>query len=351
MHWGIHTPLLTSDLPGIGGQIKESIDDFEVEEIPAYELSGSGEHLYLWIEKRDLGGEYFQRQVAKRLGIPSNFVGMAGLKDRRAVTRQWLSVPMECEPRLSDLDSPEIRILKTSRHDNKLKPGHLRGNRFKIKVRDVDPVNQALIHPIVDRIKQFGLPNYYGPQRFGHDGETAILGLQHLQGQRKRVSPFLLKLYLSAAQSLFFNLWVARRLQDDMLRTVLSGDVMMKWPFGGMFNAVDIPTEQGRLERGEIVLGGPMFGKKTFAAKEVALERELALLQESGYSLSSFRTTGKMLEGTRRHSLIYINDLQATWETDCVTMEFTLPSGCYATVLLREIMKNDQVLDEVAVED
>src|SRR6266852_2027897 len=109
-------PLLTSDLPGIGGRIKHAPEDFEVEEIPAYEPSGQGEFLYLWIEKRDMGAEYFSRQIAKRLDIPTGEVGTAGLKDRHAVTRQMVSVPAAIEPRLAQLEGDGIKLLRVGRH-------------------------------------------------------------------------------------------------------------------------------------------------------------------------------------------------------------------------------------------
>ena len=132
-------PLATPDLPGIGGQIKTEPEDFEVEEIPAYQPSGSGDFLYLWVEKRDMGAEYFARQVARRLAIPVGEVGTAGLKDRRAVTRQMVSVPASAEPNLKQLEGDGIRVLSVGRHGNKLKPGHLHGNRFRILIRSVDP--------------------------------------------------------------------------------------------------------------------------------------------------------------------------------------------------------------------
>src|SRR5262245_58363540 len=132
-------PLLTPDLPGVGGRIKVAPEDFEVEEIPAYEPSGQGEHLFLWVQKRDMGAEYFARQVAKRLGLSPGDVGTAGLKDRRAVTRQGVSVPVAAEPQLAALDGDGVTLLRTSRHGNKLRPGHLRGNRFRILIRDVAP--------------------------------------------------------------------------------------------------------------------------------------------------------------------------------------------------------------------
>src|SRR5688572_29983699 len=126
------TPLLTPELPGVGGRIKAQPEDFEVEEVPAYLPSGEGDHLFLWVQKRGLGAEYFLRQVARRLGVASEDVGSAGLKDRHAVTRQWLSVPSSAESRLKELDGDGITLLSSSRHGNKLRPGHLRGNRFRI---------------------------------------------------------------------------------------------------------------------------------------------------------------------------------------------------------------------------
>src|SRR5262245_55096303 len=177
-------PLATADLPGIGGRIRTMLEDFEVEEIPAYEPCGSGDFLYLWIEKRDMGAEYFARQVARRLGVPPGEVGTAGLKDRRAVTRQWVSVPASAEANLGQLDGDGIRVLRTNRHTNKLRAGHLHGNRFRVLVRDVDRSYETYGTYIVQRVLECGLPNYYGPQRFGRGGETLELGLALLRGQK-----------------------------------------------------------------------------------------------------------------------------------------------------------------------
>jgi tRNA pseudouridine13 synthase len=339
------TPFLTPDLPGLGGRIKVRPSDFEVEEIPAYELAGTGEHLFLWIEKTDLGAEYFIRQVARRLGIPNGEVGAAGLKDRRAVTRQWVSVPASAEPGLPQLEGDGIRVLNVSRHTNKLRPGHLRGNRFRISIRDATDTD---IEPILNRIRDNGLPNYYGPQRFGRGGETAAVGMALLKGEAKKVhNSFLRKLALSAAQSLMFNEYLGRRMADGLLRTVLAGDVMAKWPAGGMFTAEDVTAEQARFDRREIVSAGPMFGKKTFPTKGSAADREAAVLQAAGLSKTSFDGFGKLLMGTRRHNLVYVEDLSASRETDGLRLTFTLPAGSYATVLLREVMKCD-VRDEDA---
>lgn len=333
-------PLLTADLPGIGGSIKAAPEDFQVEEIPAYEPSGNGEHLYLWIEKTGLGHEYFLKLLARKLNIPIGEIGTAGMKDRHAITRQWVSVPARAESQLDRLEGEGIRVLTVTKHTNKLRAGHLRGNRFTIRIRDVAANALILAAPILEQIRNQGLPNYYGPQRFGHDGETARLGLAMLRRERTpRVNPFLRKLALSAAQSFLFNDAVAQRLTDGAFRSVLPGDVMMKWPAGGMFVAEDIPTEQTRFENREIVTGGPMFGAKMYAAQAEAAAREAALLDRHQLTPETFAGFGKLLAGTRRHNLIYLDDLQAEEHEGSLAVQFQLPAGSYATVLLRELMK------------
>lgn len=334
------TPFLTADLPGIGGRIKVELDDFEVDEIPAYEPSGAGSHIYLWLEKRDIGAEYLTRQLAQRLGIRPGDIGMAGMKDRRAVTRQWVSVPEAAEARLPQVDGDGIRVLKVSRHNNKLRPGHLRGNRFRVLIRNCCVGAIEKVHPIIDRIGKEGLPNYYGEQRFGHDGGNLDLGMKQIRGEQVgRLTPFLRKMSLSSVQSQLFNEYVAKRLNDGLMRTVQEGDVLAKWPAGGMFVSTDPATDQPRLEAREVVPAGPMFGKKMFASAGVAAEREAAILTEHGLTDTSFHGFGQLLDGTRRHCLVYVDDLTCDTEADGVRITFSLPAGSYATVLLAEIMK------------
>jgi tRNA pseudouridine13 synthase len=349
-HPAMTPPLLTPDLPGVGGRIRARDDDFEVEEVPSYEPCGSGEHLFLWVEKRGMAPEFFARTVAQRLGTHPGNVGTAGLKDRHAVTRQWVSVPKECEPRVKNVDGGGVRVLKTGLHTNKLKPGHLRGNRFRILVRDAD--RAANPDAVLDRIRAQGLPNFYGPQRFGRDGGTVDLGLQCLAGKApRRIRPFLFRFALSAVQSLLFNDYLGRRMADGLYRTVLPGDVMAKWPAGGMFVAQDVPAEQARLDARETVPAGPMFGKKTYPAEGAAADREAVVLRDNGLSLGSFGGFGKLVLGTRRHNLVYLDDLSAGWEADGLRLGFTLPAGSYATVLLREVMKAAVDDEPAAAED
>jgi tRNA pseudouridine13 synthase len=347
----IDVPLVTDGLPGVGGRLKVELADFEVEEIPAYEPAGSGPFLYLWIEKRDMGAEYFVRQLARRLGLRPDDIGMAGLKDRRAVTRQWVSVPATVEDRVNQIDGDGLALLEVSRHTNKLRAGHLRGNRFRIRVRDVEPQAPTRLQALLEKLKTHGLPNYYGPQRFGRGGANWAQGLALLRGEQPAEASWqkgklLRKLTLSAAQSGFFNLALARRLLDGLFRTVLPGDVMAKWPFGGLFTAEDVATEQTRFDRREIVTAGPIFGRKMFPARGVAAQREAAVLECVGVPPEAFHRFGKLLPGTRRHNLVYVEDLTASFEGPHLLHSFTLPAGSYATVLLRELMKTEEAAED-----
>jgi tRNA pseudouridine13 synthase len=344
-------PLLTADLPGIGGRIKEIPEDFEVEEIPAYMPCGAGEFLYLWLEKRAMGAEYFTRQVARRLDVAVGDVGTAGLKDRQAVTRQMVSVPARAADRLHQLEGEGIRLLRVSRHGNKLRPGHLRGNRFRVLIRGVETAGGDRLTPILLRLRDEGLANFYGVQRFGRQGETVRLGLALLggeeppsspQGRRPNLrNPFLRKLALSAVQSALFNQYLSRRVKDGLFRRVLPGDVMGKWPAGGMFVVTDLAQEQARFDAREIVHAGPIFGRKTFAAADEAAQRESAVLSALGLPASAFAKFGKLLPGTRRYNVVYVDDLAVAWKPEGVCVTFTLPAGSYATLLLRELIKQD----------
>ena len=166
----------TGDLPGIGGSYKLCPEDFFVEELPLYPCSGQGEHLYLQIEKRGLSTPEMLRQVAASLNLPAREIGYAGLKDAQAITRQWISVPANCEQRLARLDQLQCQVLATNRHDNKLRLGHLAGNRFRLLVRKPGPQAKQKADLILQRFERQGVPNRFGEQRYGLLGNSPLLG-------------------------------------------------------------------------------------------------------------------------------------------------------------------------------
>ncbi len=364
-------PMLTADLPGIGGVLKSQPADFVVEEIPAYQPCGDGEHLFLWIEKTSVPADQLGRHLATVLGITPRDLGTAGLKDTHAVTRQFVSVPRRVENRLRKIDTDGIRLLDAKPHQNKLRTGHLRGNRFQVLVRDVVgwsaisglpdqkpdgqecPSYDAAL-AIAERLRQTGVPNYYGSQRFGNKYSTLKLGLKLLtethtgsdMEPRKPNRGFLPRLALSAAQSWLFNNVLAERLQEGLLDRVLLGDIMQKCESGGLFDVRDVAVEQPRFEARETVLTGPMFGPKMKPAQHEPAVREQRVLATAGLTLDAFRRFGQLAEGTRRPLLIWPEDLQVRATDDGLLFEFSLPSGAYATVVLREFMKTDELSGE-----
>ncbi|MBM4075546.1 MAG: tRNA pseudouridine(13) synthase TruD, partial [Planctomycetes bacterium] len=274
-------PFLTKDVPGTGGEWKGVPEDFVVEEIPAYLPCGDGEHLFLWIQKRDVSASDLIKHVGRSLKCPPGDIGVAGNKDRRAVTRQWISIPAKFESSVDSLNTDSILVLKSSRHRNKLRTGHLKGNRFTILIRDVVPDANSFALQTAQWIHQFGFPNFYGPQRFGHQGETLQLGIDLLLGRRKSSDipesqrRFLRRLSLSAVQSELFNRTLADRMNDGLFSSVLSGDVMEVVASGGKFIVEDVAAEQPRYDAGETVVTGPIFGIKMKEPRGVPFDREL----------------------------------------------------------------------------
>jgi tRNA pseudouridine13 synthase len=346
---GNNLPFLTADQPGIGGTLKAIPADFVVEEIPAYEPSGSGEHLFLWIEKEDISADYLIRTLARSLGCQPGDIGLAGLKDRRAITRQYISVPAKCESQLALINEHGIRILHAARHGNKLRPGHLRGNRFEITLSGVSAAAIPSARKVAELLVERGFPNYYGEQRFGIDGETLELGLALIKGTKtaRDIHPskrrFLLKLSLSSVQSWLFNEALATRLTGGTLDMVQPGDVMEVVESGGKFVAEDVVPEQPRCTNYETVITGPMFGPKMKQPAGQVADWEAELLAKHQLHISQFANFSQLLSGTRRPYLIRPAAIDIQSNDRGLVFLFTLPSGVYATTLLRELMKSDDL--------
>ncbi len=344
-------PLLTASLPGTGGVLKSEPEDFQVEELPSYEPEGQGPHLYLWVEKRALPARQALGRLSRVFGGRPNDVGQAGIKDTQAVTRQWFSVLDEAkrwtaqEALEADL-GPELKILKAARHRNRLKTGHLRGNRFEVVIRGVGPDALERAEAKVQALIRKGVPNFYGAQRFGRDGQNVDVGLELLRDQkplsgaaRKVVrDKFRKRLIISAVQSWLYNQMLTRRLQEGHLHTVWDSDAMIKLTSGGRFVVEDAAAEQARFDAREIVHAGPIVGHKAPLSEGLPGELERAVLAEAGIEQADFKRFKKLALGTRRANLVYPGGLEVAADPNGLRLRFELPPGSYATVLLDEII-------------
>lgn len=334
-------PRISADLPGSGGTLQATPEDFRVDEIPAYLPSGTGPHLYLLVEKRGRTTRDVVRALARRLEVPDRDVGAAGLKDRHAVTTQWLSFPVAASPDPAGLAEEGLRVLEVSRHVNKLRTGHLRGNRFSIVARGGDA---AAARACAAALGARGLPNFFGAQRFGVDGRNAAVGRALLQG--KLAEPevrlasrdrFLRRLSISAWQSSLFNRWLAERIADGLFARALAGDVMKKLDSGGIFTCEDPAADQPRVERFEISPAGPMFGRSLRPAAGEAAAREERVLAADGLTDADLSRGGGECEGTRRAARLPVEVLVEEVEGGYRAI-FELPRGSYATVVMGELM-------------
>jgi tRNA pseudouridine13 synthase len=341
-------PFVTAGLPGSGGALRRSPEDFRVDEVPAYLPSGTGSHLYLKVEKRGRTTRDVVRELARALGVGERDAGYAGLKDRDAITTQWLSFPVARDPEPSSLEANGVRVLEASRHGNKLRPGHVRANRFSLAVRGGD-LGRA--RDGAAALAARGLPNFFGPQRFGVEGRNAVVGRALLLGERTPETGralrdrFLRRLTISAFQSHLFNRWLSERMADGLFATALAGDVLKKLDTGGLFTCEDAATDGPRVERFEVSPAGPMFGHKLRPAAGEALAREERLLAAEGIALTDFARGGGEAEGTRRPARLRV-EVELEPLDDGYRASFELPKGSYATVVMRELMKAEAELPE-----
>lgn len=336
-------PLVTDGLPGIGGRLKVEPAHFVVEELPLYEASGSGSHLYVSLTRAGWTTRRVADALADLFGIPRRDVGYAGLKDRQATCTQTFSLPG-----LAEADADRIaaalpfQVHWARPHTNKLKPGHLLGNRFTITVSDLAvDMEEALrrAEAIAAAIAEHGAPNFFGPQRFGFEGGNVAKGHAAFLGQGPRRDPWLNRLLVSAYQSHLFNRYLARRMESGWFDRLLSGDVCKKADTGGMFEVQDAEAEQPRYARGEITFTGPLYGKKMWAARGEAAALEAAVLAEAGLSEDDLRRV--RTDGTRRPARLWLPVIDLSAAEQGLRVAFSLPKGAYATVLLREFIKSD----------
>jgi tRNA pseudouridine13 synthase len=341
-------PLVTADLPGSGGVLKSAPEDFRVDELPAYAPCGTGPHLWLLLEKRGRTTRDVVREAARLLGVAERDAGVAGLKDRQAVTTQWASFPVARDPDPAAISGAGWRVAAASRHGNKLRTGHSRGNRFSIVVRGGDP---EAARAVAAALAARGLPNFFGPQRFGADGRNAEVGRAILRGasdpesRRAARDRFLRRLSISAWQSLLFNRWLAERMADGLLARALAGDAMKKLDSGGTFTCEDPAADEPRVERFEISPAGPMFGHALRPLTGEPGEREARILAADGVTRDDLARGGGEAEGTRRAARIPVSPVVEPVDGG-YRATFELPRGSYATVVMGELTKSGADLGE-----
>jgi tRNA pseudouridine13 synthase len=394
-------PYLTAGLPGTGGTIKESCDDFQVEEIPSYPPCGSGDHAYLIVEKRGITTLEAIRRIARHLNVAERAIGYAGMKDASGVTRQAISIEHIKPEAAAGVELDGLKVVSASRHTNKLKLGHLKGNRFRIVIRGIAAHAREIVPAVLDCLEQRGVPNYFGYQRYGSQGNSHLIGAamvrrnwqeatdrlvgepeavrdeqwragieayqrgdlaralelfpRHCRSERETlqrlisrpdrferafaaIHPRLKKLYLSAFQSWLFDQVVEQRLEH--IDTLLPGDLAWKHVNGACFLVEDADVEQERARTFEISATGPIFGSKMKQPAGIALEIEQQILDNEHIRPADFDLGGGLrMEGERRPLRIPLEKPCFRIEADRLELEFSLVKGSYATSLIREITK------------
>lgn len=338
------SPIWTLELPAVGGAIGPSLEDFVVDEVPAYAPSGSGDHWYVRIEKRGMNTRDAALAIARATHTPERDIGYAGMKDRHGITTQWLSVPARAPAPETWVLPPDLKLVEVSRHGNKLRTGHLRGNHFTVGLAGVGENGEANARAILARLDERGHVNYFGSQRFGRDGRNLgdalgwLAGTTELPRGRER---FLTKLYASALQSEIFNRYATRRVQRGLDR-LLAGEVVRLANAGASFVVEDVAREQPRLDARDLCLTGPMPGPKMREAKAEAEALEREVLAELGVSEAALRELGRHAPGTRRDLLVRPEGASVKAEGERLWLRFGLPAGSYATMLVRELTRADE---------
>ena len=314
-------------------------DGFEVDEVPSYLPCGTGEHLYLHIEKRGLSTPQVLRRLREAFALHERDIGTTGQKDARGITRQWVSVPARAvEPRLAEVEaSLGVTLLASARHGNKLRLGHNRGNRFVCRLDGTDAATAAAIASRATQLSQSGMPNWFGAQRFGHSDRALRDAERFLTRPRKAISKRE-QFWVSALQSAIWNAWLAIRVEDGSWCHALDGDILEKRENGAPFLCTDVGVDDPRVIAGEVSPSGPVHGRAMRCAERDALTRESRSLEGLGVFRDALLAHPAFPTGTRRSARLWAEDVVVQGAAGVCTVSFTLPAGSYASVFLRELV-------------
>lgn len=319
--------------------LKATAEDFQVDEVLGIELSGAGEHLWLWVEKRGLNTEDAARRLARAAGVPIRLISYAGLKDRQALTRQWFSLhlPGKHDPDLSAAQDDTLAILKQVRHSRKLQRGAHAANGFTLRLTQLK-ADQAALDQRLQTIRAQGIPNYYGAQRFGFEGGNVAHARHFAERGELPDKRNLRSRVLSAARSFVFNRVLAERVAAGTWNQALPGDLLAFTDSRSFFAAGEAECLDPRLAELDLHPTGPLWGDGASPALggTFALEQRIAAAEPQ---LTAWLAQADMAH-ERRILRLPISGL--TWhypESDILQLEFVLPAGCFATALVREIVE------------
>jgi len=335
--WDLKDDVLPQALgPSVMSAVIRSVpEDFQVEEILGFEPSGQGEHLFVEIEKCGANTVWVAQHLARWAGVDERAIGYAGLKDRHALTRQTFTVhlPGKASPEAASLDIEGVRVLAMTRHQRKLARGALKGNRFCLKLRELQGERTA-IEARLQQIAQRGVPNVYGNQRFGHargnlDAARAMFAGRRASRQKR-------SLYLSAARSELFNRIAHERILRGAWDTALEGEVFMLEGSHSVFGPLPLDEAlQQRLRERDIHPTAALWGAGALRSSEAVAEIERAVADVEPELATGLIAAG--LKQERRALRVVVAQLQWRWEEDALVLGFELPAGSYATAVLETL--------------
>lgn len=319
-------------------QLKAIAEDFQVDEVLDIPLTGEGEHLWLWVEKRYLNTEEVAKRIARTIQIPLRQVSYAGLKDKLALTRQWFSIhlPGKTDPDLSGLESDQLHIIKQIRHQRKLQRGTHSANGFIIRLTQLE-AKQQLLTERLQLIAQQGVPNYFGLQRFGFDGSNVEQATTWANQQAYPEQRNIRSRLLSSARSYLFNKVLANRVTQGTWNNLIEGDVLSFTDSRSFFAAEQLTENDTRLAELDIHPTAPLWGEGELATTGQALQQEQTILAEY-QQLTTWLQSANMRQ-ERRVLRLPVKDL--TWhfvDSNILQLNFVLPTGCFATSVVREIV-------------
>jgi tRNA pseudouridine13 synthase len=313
----------------------QSPETFAVEEIPLYPLSGAGEHLYVTFRRSGLSTPHVLRELERKLGLKETEIGCAGNKDRDAVATQTISLPSRVRERAEKaLGELGAEILSSTLHPHKLRTGKLAGNRFTVRLEMASPDEEGPLREALSRLESSGMPNAFGPQRFG-DSDAAENGRLLFLGARPYGSFKKARFAISAFQALVFNELLSERRARGLCPGPIPGDLMKRHDSGGEFTAQESDDNlEWRVSALEVSPTGPILGRKMPWPSGQALELELEIAARFGLGQPSIQAA--KAPGARRFLRVPTGPISVSAHETSATVCFLLPPGSYANVMLAE---------------